>query len=39
LQGTYSTERDVDEFDDVTDPRDPDLPDGWQAPEEADAGF
>jgi len=33
------TERDVDEFDDVTDPRDPDLPDGWQAPEEADTGF
>ena len=34
------TERDVDdEFPDVTDPRDPDLPDGWQAPEEADTGF
>jgi hypothetical protein len=37
---TNSPERDVDdEFPDVTDPRDPDLPDGWQAPEEADTGF
>jgi hypothetical protein len=26
-------------FPDVTDPRDPDLPDGWQAPEDADTGF
>lgn len=34
------TERNVDyEFPDVTDPRDPDLPDGWQAPEEPDTGF
>ena len=27
------------EFPDVTDPNDPDLPDGWQAPDTNDEGF